>query len=228
MLKQILFSALALASVTANAASITSAKIDGSKIVLDVRYGGGCKEHQFSIAVRGCFESMPVKCQADLVHNVVDGPDFCEAIISQTVEIPFADAGIVGDYFDGGSLAIKDASGNETKLRLPDPIPPASASPVNAGQSVRCVTHTGSLLDVDTKKKQVTIRSTDGRDLEVKITKIDTLILESIPAVEQNTYRLEDGRSIVVSVRDGEKKGTGYYIRVGGDTSPSFQCTRTN
>ena len=228
MLKNVLFSIVALASLTANAAEITSAKVDGNKIVLDVRYGGGCKKHEFSIAIGGCFESLPVQCQAKLVHNVVNGPDFCEAIVSDTAEIPFSDVGIEGSYFAGGSLAITDEAGKVTKLRLPNPIPPASAGSVSAGQSVRCVTHTGSFLDVDVKKKNVTIRATDGRDLDVKITKIETIILESIPAIEQNTYRLEDGRSIVVGIRDGQSKGTGYYIRVGGDTSPSFECTKTN
>ena len=88
------------------AAQVLKVKLDSSKknLLIDVRYGGGCKKHEFSLKVGGCAESMPVQCRVKLMHN--SNGDFCEAIKFETVVISLKDAGVVGSYYNRAFLTI--------------------------------------------------------------------------------------------------------------------------
>ena len=66
-------------------AKITQASYDSKKdeLVLSVYYGGGCKEHTFTLDFSDvCLETMPAQCSAKLIQKV-DGIDPCEAIMSK-------------------------------------------------------------------------------------------------------------------------------------------------
>lgn len=96
-------------SLSANAAEVISAKLDASKknILVDVRYGGGCKKHEFSLKVGpACLESFPVQCSADLVETIEGGFDACESIRFETAVISLKKAGLTDSYFDRASLTI--------------------------------------------------------------------------------------------------------------------------
>ncbi len=97
-----------LLSTGAQAAEVLSANLDaaGKNILVDVSYGGGCKEHTFKLKLGGCLESFPVQCSAQLVETVVGGPDFCEAIVGKTVKFSLKKCGLTDSYFKGGSLTI--------------------------------------------------------------------------------------------------------------------------
>ncbi len=97
-----------LLTAGAHAAEVRSANLDaaGKNILVDVSYGGGCKEHTFKLKLAGCLESFPVQCSAQLVETVVGGPDFCEAIISKTVKFSLKKYRLTDGYYKGGSLTI--------------------------------------------------------------------------------------------------------------------------
>ena len=101
--------ALAFSSLSSFAATVHSAKLDAARknILVDVSYGGGCKKHTFSLDLKGCAETYPVKCQANLVHKTIGGLDMCEAIIGETVTINLAKYRLDEAYYTRGSLTIK-------------------------------------------------------------------------------------------------------------------------
>ena len=121
------FALLAIGFVfNATAAEIKSAKLDSSKnnILVDVVYGGGCKKHVFTLEVGACLESLPVQCTAKLVEKTVGGPDFCEALISETVVISRKKAGLDDSYYAGAKLTITGDRGftgepSQATVRLP-------------------------------------------------------------------------------------------------------------
>jgi hypothetical protein len=51
------------------AAIVQKAKLDENKenILILVSYSGGCKEHHFSLKVKNCVQTRPVKCDFQLV-----------------------------------------------------------------------------------------------------------------------------------------------------------------
>lgn len=66
--------------------SINSVEIVGNTLVLDVSYGGGCKEHQFEvIGSEMIAKSMPPIRAIQLVHHAND--DHCRAIVRNRLEI---------------------------------------------------------------------------------------------------------------------------------------------
>ncbi len=121
------FTLLAIGLVfNATAAEVKSAKLDSSKknILVDVVYGGGCKKHVFALEVGACLESMPVQCTAKLVETTIGGPDFCEALISETVVLPLKKYGLNDSYYAGGKLTITGDRGftgepSQATVRLP-------------------------------------------------------------------------------------------------------------
>ena len=121
------FALLAIGFVfNATAAEVKSAKLDSSKknIMIDGVYGGGCKEHVFTLEVGACLESLPVQCTAKLVEKTVGGPDFCEALISETVVLPIKKYGLNDSYYAGGKLTITGDRGftgepSQATIRLP-------------------------------------------------------------------------------------------------------------
>jgi hypothetical protein len=82
-----------------------------------VKHGGGCGDHKYSLALKGCAESFPVQCQADLVHKT---NDTCEALISRKFSISLDEAGLNESYYSGGSLTVKGANNSEVTVRLPE------------------------------------------------------------------------------------------------------------
>lgn len=96
---------MSLTATQTFAAQIRSARLDASKknILIDVTYGGGCGKHSFKLDLKGCAESYPVQCQAELVHQT---KDMCEALIGNTVVISLADYGLNTSYYSKGSLTI--------------------------------------------------------------------------------------------------------------------------
>lgn len=105
-------------------ATVKSAKLDAANqnILIDVVYGGGCGQHQFSLKVGGCLESYPVQCTAVLEHKT---NDMCEALIYETVVINLKQAGLNNPYYSEGWLTIQgdlDFTTNklsEATVRLP-------------------------------------------------------------------------------------------------------------
>lgn len=95
-------------SISANAAEVISAKLDASKknLLVDVRYGGGCKKHEFSLKVGACMESYPAQCSADLVETIEGGFDACESIRFETAVISLKKAGLTDSYYEKASLKI--------------------------------------------------------------------------------------------------------------------------
>lgn len=118
-MKALLALCFALCTATAFAAEVRNASVDADAgtLSIDVVYGGGCKEHKFSLKLEGCMESMPVQCSAKLVDSVYD--DFCEALIHKTVVISLKKVGLVGDYYAQGSLRIKGDAETSATVRLP-------------------------------------------------------------------------------------------------------------
>lgn len=97
-----------LASFSAGAAEVISAKLDAGRknILLDVQYGGGCKEHVFVLEVGQCLESNPVQCTGRLFEKTLGGEDICQAIIKETVVFNLKKMGLKDPYYKNGSLTI--------------------------------------------------------------------------------------------------------------------------
>ncbi len=63
--------------------TISSAKIVEDKLVLNVTYAGGCKDHNFSIVFSDTFlESYPVQNNVVVTHD--NNGDYCKALIQKT------------------------------------------------------------------------------------------------------------------------------------------------
>lgn len=115
-MKSLILSALALGASFASVASATEvvdARVDERRGVLeiDVRYGGGCKEHEFKLDIGACMETMPVQCEAR-IRDLTEG-DFCEAIIGRRVVFSLKELGLDEPYYRGGSLKITGSRGSK-------------------------------------------------------------------------------------------------------------------
>lgn len=117
-MKSILFAAISLTALASNAVQVQGARLDADakSILIDVAYGGGCKEHKFELQVSSCLESMPVQCTAKIVDLTTD--DYCEAYLSETVKISLESAGLNDEYYSGASLSISGSSGS-ANVQLP-------------------------------------------------------------------------------------------------------------
>jgi hypothetical protein len=72
-----------------DAYELLSAEVRGDSLQATVRYGGGCRDHQFRLLVSRAFrESFPVQATAALAH-AADG-DNCKALLTRTVGIDLA------------------------------------------------------------------------------------------------------------------------------------------
>ena len=61
---------------------LNSATITDDTLVLNVSYGGGCEDHQFTLVASGVFlESFPVQLSVSLAHNANSDP--CEAWLTE-------------------------------------------------------------------------------------------------------------------------------------------------
>jgi len=64
--------------------TFVSHRVQGDTLSLEVRYGGGCREHRFALLIDPAFmESHPVQVAARLAHDA-DG-DLCRALLTQTL-----------------------------------------------------------------------------------------------------------------------------------------------
>lgn len=108
-----------LCSYSALAASVTGARVSGNTLEVDVRYGGGCKEHKFKLEKSGyCLESSPVQCSANVV-DLTTG-DFCEALISETVTFDLNKEGYGDSYFSGARLTLLGDDSSSAVVNLPE------------------------------------------------------------------------------------------------------------
>ena len=58
---------------------------DGDKLLIHVRYGGGCKNHSFQLNWDGeIMKSQPVQVVLELTHN--NNGDTCKALLSETLQ----------------------------------------------------------------------------------------------------------------------------------------------
>lgn len=112
------FAFLAMANV-ASAVSINGAAVDAKAglLLVDVTYGGGCKEHSFKLDVGPCAESFPVQCTARVI-DLTQG-DFCEALISETVQFSLKDYGLTDSYYSGASLTLVGSDKKSVSVKLP-------------------------------------------------------------------------------------------------------------
>ena len=64
---------------------ILEARIEGDLLHLQVRYGGGCREHDFSLLFSGAFmESEPVQTRVTLAHDAHGDP--CRALVGSRLQ----------------------------------------------------------------------------------------------------------------------------------------------
>ncbi len=101
------------------AAEVKSARLsaNGKNLEVDVFYGGGCKEHNFTLQVGGCLESFPVQCGVELVDNTHD--DFCEALVGKTVVFSLKKYGLTDSYYSGARLSINGDNETSATVILP-------------------------------------------------------------------------------------------------------------
>lgn len=213
----------ALVSAPALAAEVRDARIEGDTLIVDVVHGGGCGTHKYDLELRGCAESMPVQCQANLKHTSNDN---CEALLHREAKFSLRKLGIKGDYYSNGSLTINGSNRSRATVTLPafgeDPAP----RPARGGRNVECVTHTGSILIIDEARKEISLETTSGETKTYRITGTDMRVLESMPPQYQSFYKMDDGRQVVTIFREGQKTGSGNFIRIGGEYSPEFKSCR--
>lgn len=218
-MKNLLFTITTLLMATAAfAGEIQAARIDASQknIEVDVRYGGGCHEHQFELQMEECFESMPVKCSAKLVDVTVK-PDLCTAIMSKTVVLNLASLGMDTSYYASGSLTISGVGNSTATVKMP-------AQSEKQDGKIKCTTHTSANLEIIPTQKTVLLKAITGEKARYEITTVKFVSIETFPAIDQTTYSLNDGRKVVTEFKS--KKGIGYWIRTNGEASPEFPCER--
>lgn len=62
---------------------VNSAAIDGDQLTIEVSYGGGCRDHTFTLVISESFrESDPVRLPAVLAHEANGDP--CEAWLTES------------------------------------------------------------------------------------------------------------------------------------------------
>jgi hypothetical protein len=118
-MKTVVLLLLGVSFGSARAAQIREGSYDAGKraIVLTVYYGGGCKEHDFSLKTQGCRETMPVQCTVELLENAHG--DRCRAWIKKTLEFPLKAAGLDDPYYSDASLSIGGDNDTRVHVKLP-------------------------------------------------------------------------------------------------------------
>lgn len=214
--KHFILSGLALASFSAGAVEVVGAKLDSTaeNLIVTVSHGGGCGQHNYELVLSGCAESMPVQCKAKIKHITTD---FCEAILTREAKFNLKQYGLNTPYYKNAKFTIVGDDNSSATVTLVTKKPEATSS-----EKVRCMTHTGSILEIS--GKTVTLTTTSNESAEYAVVGTRVIVLESLPSIYQTTYKLDDGRSIQTSFRSGSKSGTGEFIRVDGSRSPEFTC----
>lgn len=208
-----------LTSICANALEIESAKLDAKKenIIVTVRHGGGCGDHTYALELQKCYESLPVQCEARIKHST---DDFCEAYLTREAVFNLKKYGLNAKYYSGASLKILGDENTKSVVVLPT----FGSRTISTGSSkkVRCITHTGSDLLIGTEK--VVLVTAKNETAEYQVVGTEVRSLESLPTIDQVTYKLNDGRSIQTKFTSGKTTGKGVFIRIDGSRSPEFNC----
>ncbi len=214
--KIILFSGLALTSFSLSAVEVLEAKLDATaeNIIVKVKHGGGCGKHDYKLVMHGCAESMPVQCQATIEHTT---NDFCEALLVREAKFNIKQYGLNTSYYKDAKITIKGDAGSVAKVNLIK-----AATPATTSSKIRCMTHTGSILEI--QGNLINLTTTENENSEFTVIGKDVRFLESMPGIFQTVYKLDDGRSIQTDFREGSKEGTGKFIRIDGSRSPEFKC----
>lgn len=85
--------------------TITSVKLEGNILSLDVEYSGGCKDHTYDlIGSEAVMKSLPAKRSVKLIHHSND--DSCRELVSETLK------------FDVRAFAMSQTTGSEIVLIL--------------------------------------------------------------------------------------------------------------
>jgi hypothetical protein len=67
--------------------TVTRWEISGHRLTVDVRYGGGCRDHGWDMFFSGgIMKSLPPQALLHLRHTVADGPDPCRGMPTETLE----------------------------------------------------------------------------------------------------------------------------------------------
>jgi hypothetical protein len=121
-MKSFLALALAATSFSSMAVEIYSAKLDASQenLIVYVKYIGGCKKHDFSLRVGRCLESMPVRCEAEVVETV-KGFDGCESVRLDEIVFNLQANDLTDSYYSGATLNLysKGSQGKRVTVQLP-------------------------------------------------------------------------------------------------------------
>lgn len=214
--KNLILTTLAFASFSASAVEVVSAKLDSSaeNLVVTVRHGGGCGQHSYKLIVTGCFETMPVKCQATIQHTTAD---FCEAYLTREAKFNLKEYGLNASYYKDASITISGDRETSATASL-------KITSTNSSENVRCLTHTGSVLEITNESVVLTTASNENAQYAVVNKRV--IVLESLPSIFQSIYKLDDGRSIITNFKSNSKSGTGNFIRNDGSRSPDFSCVK--
>jgi hypothetical protein len=214
--KHFILSGLALASFSASAVEVVGAKLDSTaeNLIVTLRHGGGCGEHNYKLVLSGCAETMPVQCQATIKHSTAD---FCEAILTREATFNLKQYGLNTPYYKNAKFTVVGDDNSAATVTLV-----AKKPETTSAAKIRCMTHTGSILEISGKTVSLTTTSNESAEYGVVGTRV--IVLESLPSIFQTTYKLDDGRSIQTSFRSGSTSGTGEFIRVDGSRSPDFTC----
>jgi hypothetical protein len=118
-MKNLVLAMVATIGLVSSAAEVLDARLSDAQdsILVDVKYGGGCKEHKFKLEVGACAESFPVQCGVEVI-DLTRG-DFCEALIHRTVEFNLADYNLDDRYYSGARLTLKGDGDSRVTISLP-------------------------------------------------------------------------------------------------------------
>ena len=104
---------IVMISNPAGAALIQGVRMTESGVQMDVVYGGGCKDHVFSLKRMVCTRSTPMSCALELIDEGQDDP--CRALIPQTIDLPL-DSNILSGQVN--QLIFMDSEKNITTVEI--------------------------------------------------------------------------------------------------------------
>ena len=93
-------------------------------------------------------------------------------------------------------------------------------------QNFTCHTNQGSSLIVNTSNRQAKLTTSEGTSKTYTIVDIQYGQLESLPPWDEYRIKLNDGRGLIIRFHDKNREGQGVWLRLGGGSSPEFQCWR--
>lgn len=113
LLMSVIFSQLS------HAGEVRNARLNASRdaLVIDVRYQGGCKKHDFQLKLDSCSYGLQNRCEATLIDATFD--DFCEKIKFETIAFPLRSSGLLQPQYRRAELTIKGKSFTRASVVLP-------------------------------------------------------------------------------------------------------------